>query len=131
MAYRLGARVAMESRNIRATNRTAPAHMAPLELVGVRDSHWLAHLANALLVLQTTCQSLGESVVTYTTKTIYSLPPEQIQALGAIAVDLTRLRQNECKHLAVENVGPELFGKLVREYITALSNADNGLESQS
>lgn len=42
--------------------------------------------------------------------------PDVLRELGAIAVELTRLRQNECKHLAVENCGPEIFGKLLEEY---------------
>jgi len=37
-------------------------------------------------------------------------------SLVDLTVRLTQLRQNECKHLAIENFGPELFGKLLREY---------------
>lgn len=36
------------------------------------------------------------------------------------AVDLTerlvKLRQNECKHLAIENVGPEIYRKLLEAH---------------
>ena len=37
------------------------------------------------------------------------------------AVDLTerlvRLRQNECKHLAIENIGPEIYAKILAAYL--------------
>jgi hypothetical protein len=36
-------------------------------------------------------------------------------ALVDLTVRLTELRQNECKHLAIENFAPELFGNLLRE----------------
>lgn len=37
-----------------------------------------------------------------------------LKMIGEMTVELTRLRQNECKHLAVENIAPEIFEKLVR-----------------
>ena len=40
---------------------------------------------------------------------------EDLRELCAVTVELTRLRQNECKHLAIENFAPELLGKLLRE----------------
>ena len=40
---------------------------------------------------------------------------EELRELCALTVELTRLRQNECKHLCIENVAPELLGKLIRE----------------
>ena len=40
---------------------------------------------------------------------------EELRELCAVTVELTRLRQNECKHLAIENFAPELLGKLIRE----------------
>lgn len=39
----------------------------------------------------------------------------ELRELCALTVELTRLRQNECKHLAIENFAPELLGKLIRE----------------
>ena len=36
-------------------------------------------------------------------------------ALVDLTVRLVELRQNKCEHLAVENIGPEIFGKLLRE----------------
>ena len=34
---------------------------------------------------------------------------------AAQEVELTKLRQAECKHLCIENFAPELLGKLIRE----------------
>lgn len=42
-----------------------------------------------------------------------------VEAICTLTVELTRLRQDECKHLAVENVGPEIFGRLLREFLRA------------
>jgi hypothetical protein len=42
-----------------------------------------------------------------------SLYEHELEAVGKLTMELTRLRQDECKHLCVENVGPEIFGKLV------------------
>jgi hypothetical protein len=44
---------------------------------------------------------------------------EELRELCALTVELTRLRQNECKHLAIENFAPELLGKLLAERHTA------------
>ena len=38
---------------------------------------------------------------------------EQLREICAVTVELTRLRQNECKHLCIENFAPELLGKLL------------------
>lgn len=40
---------------------------------------------------------------------------EELRELCRLTVELTRLRQNECKHLCIENFAPELLGKLIRE----------------
>ena len=40
---------------------------------------------------------------------------EELRELCALTVELTKLRQNECKHLCIENFAPELLGKLIRE----------------
>lgn len=42
-----------------------------------------------------------------------SLYPHELAVVERLTVELTRLRQNECAHLAIENIGPEIFGKLV------------------
>src|SRR5689334_13679723 len=34
-------------------------------------------------------------------------PIEEFRALCDLTLELTRLRQDECKHLCIENVGPE------------------------
>ena len=40
---------------------------------------------------------------------------DELRELCTLAVELTRLRQNECKHLCIENFAPELLGKLLAE----------------
>lgn len=44
---------------------------------------------------------------------------EEFKALCKMTVDLTELRQNECKHLCIENFAPELLAKLIFEYVAA------------
>lgn len=46
-----------------------------------------------------------------------------LREIGNVAVEMTRLRQNECKHLAVENVGPETFENLLLAYWRAQMKA--------
>lgn len=41
------------------------------------------------------------------------LPVEELKVIADLTVRLTQLRQNECKHLAVENVGPEIWRNLL------------------
>ena len=36
-----------------------------------------------------------------------SLYPHELAIVERLTVELTRLRQNECSHLCIENVGPE------------------------
>ena len=45
------------------------------------------------------------------------ITPDALRVIASLTVELTRLRQNECKHLCVENVAPEIFGKLVAAYL--------------
>lgn len=45
-----------------------------------------------------------------------------IESICKLTVELTRLRQAECKHLCIENFAPQLFGKLIREF----SDAEHG-----
>jgi hypothetical protein len=40
---------------------------------------------------------------------------DELRELCALTVELTKLRQAECKHLCIENFAPELLGKLIRE----------------
>jgi hypothetical protein len=62
-----------------------------------------------------------------------SLEQHELQAIAELTVRLTELRQNECKHLCIENVAPTIFGRLVAEYQSAISYqitcepADHGL----
>lgn len=46
---------------------------------------------------------------------------EELRALCGLTVELTRLRQNECKHLAVENFATKMFGKLMCEYLSIVN----------
>ena len=41
------------------------------------------------------------------------IPIEEMKVLANLAVELTKLRQSECKHLAIENFGPELWRNLL------------------
>ena len=41
---------------------------------------------------------------------------EELKVIAAMTIKLTELRQNECKHLCIENAAPEIFVKLLREY---------------
>jgi len=41
-------------------------------------------------------------------------PIEEFRVLCDLTLELTRLRQNECKHLCVENVAPEILHNLLR-----------------
>ncbi len=38
---------------------------------------------------------------------------EELKQICRLTVELTRLRQNECKHLCIENIAPDIFGKLL------------------
>ncbi len=40
---------------------------------------------------------------------------DQLRELCTLTLELTKLRQAECKHLCIENFAPELFGKLIGE----------------
>lgn len=40
---------------------------------------------------------------------------DEFKELCALTVELTKMRQAECKHLCIENFAPELLGKLIRE----------------
>ena len=46
---------------------------------------------------------------------------EELKAICDLTCKLTELRQNECKHLSVENVAPEIFAKLLGELSTVKS----------
>jgi len=41
---------------------------------------------------------------------------DELKEICALVVELTKLRQAECKHLVIENFAPELLGKLLREH---------------
>lgn len=41
---------------------------------------------------------------------------EILKQICDLTVELTRLRQNEVKHLCIENYAPKLFGRLLREW---------------
>ncbi len=41
------------------------------------------------------------------------LPVEELKVIADLTVRLVQLRQNECKHLAIENIGPEIWRNLL------------------
>lgn len=41
----------------------------------------------------------------------------ELRQICQLTVELTRLRQNECKHLSIENIAPELFRKLLDAFL--------------
>ena len=41
---------------------------------------------------------------------------EILRIICSATIKLTELRQNECKHLCIENFAPVIFGKLIEEY---------------
>lgn len=47
-------------------------------------------------------------------------PAEVLRVILASVTDLTKLRQDECKHLAIENFSPELFRNMLRAYYADL-----------
>ena len=38
---------------------------------------------------------------------------DELRLVSDLTIDLTRLRQEHCKHLCIENYAPELFHKLL------------------
>lgn len=56
---------------------------------------------------------------------------EELKELCALTVELTKLRQAECKHLCIENFAPELLGNLIRECMGATMVNDDGGASSS
>lgn len=41
---------------------------------------------------------------------------DELKAICEMTVELTKLRQNGCKHLCIENFAPELFRMLLQEF---------------
>ncbi len=48
---------------------------------------------------------------------------DELEKICGLVVDLTRLRQNECKHLCIENFAPDLLARLLFE----LGNSKKGM----
>jgi len=40
---------------------------------------------------------------------------EELQELCKLTVELTKLRQSECKHLCIEHFAPDLLKQLIKE----------------
>ena len=53
------------------------------------------------------------------------LTQNELTAIAALTVELTRLRQNPVQHLCIENIGPEIFGKLVSEYLINVAGRES------
>jgi hypothetical protein len=47
-------------------------------------------------------------------------PAETLRLILGSVTELTKLRQNECKHLAIENFAPELLQNMLRAYYADL-----------
>lgn len=45
-----------------------------------------------------------------------NLQKHEIDAIADLTVRLTKMRQDNCAHLCVESVAPEIFGRLVMAY---------------
>lgn len=45
------------------------------------------------------------------------IPDQHFESLCRLTGALVELRQNECKHLCIENIGPQIFGGLLAEYL--------------
>lgn len=43
----------------------------------------------------------------------------ELQAICHLVVELTRLRQAECKHLCIETFAPELMASLIRQFMAS------------
>ncbi|MCA3188313.1 MULTISPECIES: hypothetical protein [unclassified Cupriavidus] len=47
--------------------------------------------------------------------TDFGLSPSHLREICTLTLELVKLRQNECKHLSIENIAPEIFGRLLTE----------------
>lgn len=54
---------------------------------------------------------------------------EQLREIADLTVRLTELRQNECKHLSIENFSPEIFGMLLREFRSVFEESEKTQEA--
>lgn len=52
---------------------------------------------------------------------------EELRELCELTIQLTKLRQNECKHLCIENIAPDILRKLLDE----LRNHKRGFDHYS
>lgn len=54
-----------------------------------------------------------------------TLDAKQLREICVLTLELVRLRQSECRHLSIENVAPEIFGKLLREAEASMPTHDD------
>jgi hypothetical protein len=60
------------------------------------------------------------------------MTPEELSHICQLTFELVRLRQNECKHLCIENTAADIFGRLLNAYACMdrpLVAVDSDLES--
>ena len=50
-------------------------------------------------------------------KTDNQISISEIEAIGKLTIELTKLRQNECKHLCIENFAPGCFHALLTRLV--------------
>jgi hypothetical protein len=55
---------------------------------------------------------------------------DELKQICDLTLELTRLRQNEVKHLYIENYAPEVFGELLRELAENKRGECEGAESR-
>ena len=56
---------------------------------------------------------------------------DELSIISDLTRDLTKLRQNECKHLSIENFSTELFARLLEAYIeTVKKPPETGEETE-
>ena len=82
---------------------------------------WPANQKNAARAGYEACRKLAGLGVKLAGGGEGGMSIEELRELCAMTVELTRLRQNECRHLAIDNFAPDLLGKLIRERLAATS----------
>ena len=61
---------------------------------------------------EATCKMLGFEKPS-TPESVREIKADELKVIADMTVKLTELRQNECKHLCIENVAPDIFEKLL------------------
>lgn len=54
--------------------------------------------------------------MTFESITYRPLSRDELECAVELTERLVKLRQNECKHLCIENIGPEIYRKVLQAY---------------